>query len=143
MTEQLKLEKQLCFRLYNLNKIMNRLYAPLLSELNLTYPQYLVMLVLWQAQQAISIKAIGHKLDLDSGTLSPLLKRMEKLGLILRKRNQKDERVVKIHLTEQGQLLQQKAACIPTTMLAKTGLTVDEIQNINNVLDQLLMKMSD
>jgi MarR family transcriptional regulator, organic hydroperoxide resistance regulator len=142
MSEQLKLENQLCFRLYNLNKVMSRLYAPLLNELNLTYPQYLVMLVLWQAKQSISVKAIGNKLNLDSGTLSPLLKRMEKLGIILRKRNEKDERIVKIYLTKQGQILQQKAECIPTTMLSQTGLAVDEIQALNDKLDQLLIKMS-
>lgn len=138
MSEHLKLENQLCFRLYNLNKIMNRSYAPLLSDLELTYPQYLVMLVLWQSSQTISIKLLGMQLNLDSGTLSPLLKRMEKMGLITRKRKDLDERVVEISLTESGSKLKENAECIPTKMFAKTGLSIDDIAHLNNTLDKLL-----
>jgi DNA-binding MarR family transcriptional regulator len=86
MSDNLQLEKQLCFRLYSANKKVCRLYAPLLKELGLTYPQYLVMLVLWQQIEALSVKALGKMLDLDSGTLSPLLKRMEKQRLLIRSR---------------------------------------------------------
>jgi len=137
MSEQLKLENQLCFRLYNLNKAMNRLYAPLLNDLGLTYPQYLVMLVLWQSSQAMSVKLLGKQLDLDSGTLSPLLKRIEKMALITRKRNKRDERVVEISLTESGSKLKESAECIPTKMLTKTGLSVADIFTLNNTLDTL------
>ena len=83
MSDNLRLEKQLCFRIYSLNKLMCRLYAPILKELALTYPQYLAMLVLWQHKEGISVKALGSQLDLDSGTLSPLLKRMETQGFIM------------------------------------------------------------
>jgi len=138
MSEHLKLENQLCFRLYNLNKAMNRLYAPLLNDLGLTYPQYLVMLVLWQSSTAISVKLLGKQLDLDSGTLSPLLKRMEKMALITRKRNEFDERVVEIFLTQNGVKLKENAECIPAKMFAKTGLSVDKITLLNNSLDKLL-----
>ena len=117
---------------------MNRSYAPLLSDLELTYPQYLVMLVLWQSSQTISIKLLGMQLNLDSGTLSPLLKRMEKMGLITRKRKDLDERVVEISLTESGSKLKENAECIPTKMFAKTGLSIDDIAHLNNTLDKLL-----
>jgi len=138
MSEHLKLENQLCFRLYNLNKAMNRLYAPLLTDLGLTYPQYLVMLALWQQPTAISIKLLGKQLDLDSGTLSPLLKRMEKMALITRKRSDIDERVVEILLTQNGIKLKEKAECVPAKMFAKTGLSIDEIVHLNSSLDKLL-----
>jgi DNA-binding MarR family transcriptional regulator len=138
MSEQLKLENQLCFRLYNINKAMNRLYAPLLKKLDLTYPQYLVMLVLWQEQQGISVKALGKKLDLDSGTLSPLLKRMENLGYISRQRNINDERSVEIFLTTLGRELKSQAICIPATMFAKTGLTPEELHDLRETLDKLV-----
>ncbi|PCI60884.1 MAG: MarR family transcriptional regulator [Gammaproteobacteria bacterium] len=148
MSEQLKLENQLCFRLYNINKAMTRLYAPLLKSLNLTYPQYLVMLVLWQnkqwevelrqQEQALSVKALGKKLNLDSGTLSPLLKRMENLGFIVRKRNTDDERSVEVYLTKQGSVLKEKAQCIPASMFAKTGLTAEQLHNLTDTLDKLM-----
>jgi len=138
MSEQLKLNNQLCFRLYNVNKAMNRLYAPLLKDLGLTYPQYLVMLVLWQTSKAISVKALGKKLDLDSGTLSPLLKRMEGLGYISRQRNSNDERSVEIFLTTLGAKLKSQAECIPATMFAKTGLTIEQLHNLRETLDQLI-----
>lgn len=142
MTDHLILEKQLCFRLYNVNKAMNRLYNKLLIDLNLTYPQYLVMLVLWQQQRAISIKELGKKLDLDSGTLSPLLKRLEKTDYIVRKRNNVDERVVEIYLTTQGKALKIKAEKIPSLMFAKTGLSSEELQQLNGTLDHLLSQLS-
>ncbi|MBL4909968.1 MAG: MarR family transcriptional regulator [Alteromonadaceae bacterium] len=141
MSEQLKLENQLCFRLYNINKAMNRLYAPLLKNLGLTYPQYLVMLVLWQEPKAISVKILGKKLDLDSGTLSPLLKRMAGLGYITRQRNVNDERSVEILLTEQGCSLKAQAECIPATMFAKTGLTIEQLHDLSETLDQLIVNI--
>ena len=138
MSEQLKLENQLCFRLYHLNKTMNRLYAPLLKEFNLTYPQYLVMLVLWQAQQAISVKLLGKRLDLDSGTLSPLLKRLENIGYITRQRSNNDQRSVEISLTTQGAALKSQAECIPASMLAKTGLNKEQLTTLAKTLDNLI-----
>lgn len=138
MSENLKLEKQLCFRLYNLSKAMNKLYMPLLKELDLTYPQYLVMLALWEENEAISIKKLGEKLDLDSGTLSPLLKRMEKLQLISRVRNNQDERSVEIHLSAHGKNIKSKAKHIPAKLFALTGLSKDEMINLQMSLDTLL-----
>ncbi|NQY63182.1 MAG: MarR family transcriptional regulator [Alteromonadaceae bacterium] len=135
--ETLKLENQLCFRLYNLSKSMNRLYAPVLKELELTYPQYLVMLVLWQATEPLKVKALGEKLDLDTGTLSPLLKRMEKLNLLSRNRNKEDERSVEIKLTQHGQSLKTKAEHIPTQMFKVTKLSIDKLHNLNKMLDKL------
>ncbi|ALO35156.1 MarR family transcriptional regulator [Colwellia sp. MT41] len=138
MSNNLQLEKQLCFRLYSLNKLMCRLYAPLLKELALTYPQYLVMMVLWQYRQGISVKDLGGQLDLDSGTLSPLLKRMEKQALIKRERQTKDERIVLIKLTQAGIDLQQSAEHIPAKMFAVTGLSAEKLQALNLTLDQLI-----
>jgi len=138
----LKLEKQLCFRLYNLSKKMNRLYTPVLKELSLTYPQYLVMLVLWDCDDSISIKKLGQQLDLDTGTLSPLLKRMEKLGLISRCRNQEDERSVEVELTNAGKALKDKAQDIPAKMFNTTGFSVEQLHALNLQLDQLLKNIS-
>ncbi|KGJ89925.1 MarR family winged helix-turn-helix transcriptional regulator [Colwellia psychrerythraea] len=143
MSDNLQLEKQLCFRLYSLNKLMCRLYAPVLKELALTYPQYLVMMVLWQYKTGISIKDLGIKLDLDSGTLSPLLKRMEKQALLKRNRQKKDERVVVIKLTQKGIELQKNAEHIPAKMFAVTGLTFEKLQSLNQELDQLIENITD
>ncbi len=137
MSEQLQLEKQLCFRLYRLNKAMNRLYAPILKPLQLTYPQYLVMLVLWQTNKSIAVKTLGEKLDLDSGTLSPLLKRLEKIGYIARQRSLDDERQVNIELTIQGKQLKQSAEKIPALMFAQTGLSIEGLQQLSQQLDTL------
>ena len=138
MSDNLRLEKQLCFRLYSANKRICRLYAPLLKELGLTYPQYLVMLVLWQQTKALSVKALGKTLDLDSGTLSPLLKRMEKQHLLIRARQKSDERVVEVKLTDVGLNLKEAAESIPETLFAKTGLSADKFQKLSSILDDLL-----
>ncbi len=143
MSDNLLLEKQLCFRLYSLNKLMCRLYAPVLKELSLTYPQYLAMLVLWQNTVGISVKDLGNQLDLDSGTLSPLLKRMEAQGLLTRVRQSSDERVVIIKLTKKGMELQQSAEHIPGEMFTITGLTPDKLLSLNQELDQLIANISD
>ena len=143
MSDNLLLEKQLCFRIYSLNKLMCRLYAPILKEIALTYPQYLAMLVLWQHKKGISVKELGHQLDLDSGTLSPLLKRMETQGLLIRARQSQDERVVIIKLTQKGVSLQQDAEHIPEKMFSVTGLTPEKLQSLTQELDQLIAHISD
>jgi DNA-binding MarR family transcriptional regulator len=143
--ESLKLENQLCFRLYSLTKLMNRHYSPVLKTLGLTYSQYLVMLVLWEnndTTSAVSVKQLGQKLDLDSGTLSPLLKRLEKQGLISRIRNSKDERSVEIKLTDSGCQLKIKAKDIPKQMFSVTGMSLDELQVMNSQLDSLTSAMN-
>ncbi|WP_019027544.1 MarR family winged helix-turn-helix transcriptional regulator [Colwellia piezophila] len=143
MSDNLLLDKQLCFRLYSLNKLMCRLYAPVLKELALTYPQYLVMMVLWQYKAGISVKNLGIKLDLDSGTLSPLLKRMETQQLLKRERQKKDERVVIIKLTQKGIDLRQAAEHIPAKMFAVTGFSPEKLQSLNVELDRLIENISD
>jgi len=143
--ENLKLENQLCFRLYSLSKIMNRLYNPELKKLGLTYPQYLVMLVLWETDResaAISVKQLGQRLDLDSGTLSPLLKRMEKQGLLSRKRSCNDERSVEVKLTLTGWQLKVQAADLPKKMFTVTGMSIEQLQNLTQQLDQLMVNIS-
>jgi len=143
--ENLKLENQLCFRLYSLTKLMNRHYNPVLKKLGLTYSQYLVMLVLWEnnnTSSAISVKQLGEKLDLDSGTLSPLLKRLEKQALLSRIRNSVDERSVVIKLTDSGCQLKAQAQDIPAQMFSVTGMSIDELQAMNSQLDTLLITMN-
>ncbi len=143
--ENLKLENQLCFRLYSLTKLMNRHYSPVLKKLGLTYSQYLVMLVLWEnnnTRSAISVKQLGEKLDLDSGTLSPLLKRLEKQSLLSRIRNNVDERSVEIKLTDSGCQLKAQAREIPAQMFSVTGMSLDELQAMNSQLDNLLTTMN-
>ena len=143
--DNLKLENQLCFRLYSLTKLMNRHYSPVLKNLGLTYSQYIVMLVLWEKNNttsAISVKQLGEKLDLDSGTLSPLLKRLEKQALISRVRNSEDERSVEIKLTTSGCQLKSQAQNIPEKMFSVTEMSVDELQGLNSLLDNLLVTMN-
>ncbi len=141
MTEDnlLALDKQLCFRIYSLNKTMTKLYAPLLKSIGLTYPQYLVMLVLWEANNSgVPVKHLTERLDLDTGTLSPLLKRMEQAELVSRVRNQSDERSVTIALTQKGKALREEAACIPEKLFHQTGMSVEELSDIQSKLDMLL-----
>lgn len=142
--EDLQLENQLCFRLYSLTKLMNRHYSPVLKKLGLTYSQYLVMLVLWEnnnTTSSMSVKQLGDKLDLDSGTLSPLLKRMEKQLLLSRFRNSEDERSVEIKLTEAGCQLKKQAQNIPAQMFSVTGMSLDELHALNVKLDSLITTM--
>jgi DNA-binding MarR family transcriptional regulator len=113
--DPLLLDRQICFPLYAATNLLGRLYGPVLRKLNLTYPQYLVMLVLWE-QQPQTIGALGARLYLDSGTLTPLLKRMEGAGLLSRARDPNDERRVLVTLTERGETLRSQALHVPETM---------------------------
>jgi DNA-binding MarR family transcriptional regulator len=117
----LLLDEQLCFAIYSAGHAFNRVYKPLLDRLGLTYPQYLVMLVLWQ-QDGMAVKAIGDRLQLDSGTLTPLLKRLEAAGLVSRLRSAADERQVQVTLTAAGRSLHETACMIvPAELLCATG----------------------
>lgn len=118
--DPLALDNQFCFALYSASHAMTKTYKPLLDQLGLTYPQYLVMLVLWQ-QDKIFVKDIGARLFLDSGTMTPLLKRLEASSLITRTRDKQDERQVQIALTPEGRALQERARTIPQTMLCASG----------------------
>lgn len=123
--EILRLDNQLCFLVYACSRAMTNAYRPLLADLGLTYPQYLVMLVLWEEGE-ISVKQLGGKLYLDSGTLTPLLKRMETAGLITRTRAQSDERSVVVRITPKGESLKVKAITVPEELFCRAGLTAEE-----------------
>ncbi|MET0379999.1 MAG: MarR family transcriptional regulator [Spongiibacteraceae bacterium] len=134
--EALRLENQLCFALYATTNRMTRLYQPLLAELGITYPQYLVLLVLWE-QAPRSVGAIGQELDLDSGTLTPLLKRLETAGFVTRIRDTADERRVIISLTEAGAQLRERAAEIPGQLACRVQLSRAEAIALREQLKQL------
>ncbi len=137
MDESLKLSNQLCFPIYNLSKEIVALYRPILENLDLTYPQYLVMLVLWE-HNGLNVSEIGHFLNLDSGTLTPLLKRLEGKKIIDRKRSEVDERVVQISLTDLGRDLEQKALCIPTQLLEKVNISADELNQLQSIISKII-----
>ena len=137
----LQLDQQLCFALYSTSLAMTRLYKPLLDALGLTYPQYLALLVLWE-RDGLAVSALGDKLFLDSGTLTPLLKRMEAAGLITRRRAVDDERRVNITLTAQGQQLKLKAATVPACILAATQCPIAEVMALTQQLQALRQRLT-
>lgn len=114
------LDDQLCFALYSASRALTRAYAPLLEPLGLTYPQYLVLLVLWE-RDGVAVKQLGERLGLDSGTLTPLLKRLAAQGLVERRRGADDERLVRIHLTPAGRALRGKARKVPVELACRAG----------------------
>lgn len=138
--DYLLLEKQLCFSLYSASHRLVRSYRVLLDPLDLTYPQYLAMLVLWQHGE-VQVKQLGEKLQLDSGTLTPLLKRLETKGLVSRTRSQLDERVVNIALTEQGQELKAQASSIPTRIFQQSGLSLEQLLQLKQSCDLLFQQL--
>lgn len=127
--EPLALENQFCFALYSASLAMTKAYKPFLDKIGLTYPQYLVMLVLWQ-QDDVLVKSIGEKLFLDSGTLTPLLKRLEASSLIERTRDDNDERQVRITLTKEGRALKKRAQSIPHQVLCASGLSHEALAKL-------------
>ncbi len=131
--KQLQLDNQLCFPIYALARDIIAAYRPLLEAIDLTYPQYLALLVLWEKQEQ-SVSQLGEHLDLDSGTLTPLLKRLEQKGLVNRKRSLADERSVLISLTESGSLLRTKAANIPPTLLKSLSVSAEELENLQRII---------
>jgi MarR family transcriptional regulator, organic hydroperoxide resistance regulator len=132
----LKLDNQLCFALYAASNRITRLYQPLLAELGITYPQYLVLLVLWE-QDGLSVGELGQKLDLDSGTLTPLLKRMETAGIVDRQRDPEDERRVVVSLTTTGNKLRDKALDIPGALACRVDLPLGELSALRAQLQRL------
>ncbi len=137
----LKLENQLCFPFYAVSRQLTKTYQPYLQELGLTYPQYLVLLLLWEHEQ-LTVKALGDRLLLDSGTLTPLLKRMEQRQLLSRRRAPHDERSVIIGLLPAGRALEAQARSIPGQLLAKAGLALDELAALRSQLTQLLARLT-
>ncbi|WP_426998570.1 MarR family winged helix-turn-helix transcriptional regulator [Pseudarthrobacter sp. N5] len=136
MIDAPRLDRQVCFALYSASRAATAVYRPILEQLGLTYPQYLVMLVLWE-EAPRGVKELGEELGLDSGTLSPLLKRLEGLGLVDRRRSAEDERRVAVHLSDAGQALSGKAAGIPQHLAAAAGLTAAEIDQLRETLGRL------
>ncbi|MGY2056509.1 MarR family winged helix-turn-helix transcriptional regulator [Nocardia gipuzkoensis] len=136
MTDHLTLDEQLCFPLYAASRAMTAVYRPKLDRLGLTYPQYLVMLALWERDER-SVGDVCQALDLDSGTLSPLLKRLEAAGLVERRRSAADERRVDIQLTERGRALRAEAGDIPAQMAEASGLSMDDVVILRGILHRL------
>ena len=136
----LKIDNFICFALYSAAHAFTRLYKPLLDPLGLTYPQYLVMAVLWEKDDR-PVGEIGEKLLLESSTLTPLLKRLETAGLVRRTRDRDDERVVRISLTAGGAALKQKAAGIPAALGCSTGLTPPDVKKLTAEIKELRSKL--
>ena len=137
----LALDRQLCFALYATSLAMTKLYKPLLAPLGLTYPQYLVMLVLWQ-DNGVTVSQIGERLSLDSGTLTPLLKRLEASGHVQRVRDAADERRVRLQLTAAGRALKARAAVVPQTVACASGCSLDELAALTTRLKHLRSQLA-
>lgn len=133
----LKLDNQLCFKIYASSRKITKMYRPLLDKINLTYPQYLVMLVLWEIS-SINVKELGEKLHLDSGTISPLVKNLELKGLIKKERNKEDERLVNINITKEGENLKDRALEVPQMIADKKLVSLEEYEILMNILDRFM-----
>jgi DNA-binding MarR family transcriptional regulator len=134
--QALQLDHQLCFALYSASLAMTKLYKPLLADLGLTYPQYLALLALWE-RDGQQVSELGERLFLDSGTLTPLLKRMEAAGLVRRTRSSEDERRVHIHLTPDGRALKASAAAVPGCVLQATQCSLGDVIEMTHQLQAL------
>ncbi|MEU2061612.1 MarR family transcriptional regulator [Streptomyces sp. NPDC013455] len=132
----LRLDRQICFSLHAASRAFNGVYRVILKDLGLTYPQYLVMLVLWERDD-LPVKKLGEQLRLDSGTLSPLVKRLEGAGLVRRERSAQDERSVSVRLTGEGAALRERALEVPRRIMSATGFDLGEIVDLRARLDQL------
>ncbi|SFP07758.1 DNA-binding transcriptional regulator, MarR family [Pseudomonas sp. NFPP07] len=143
--DSLKLDSQLCFKLYAASRAVVRGYKPMLDQLGLTYPQYLVMLVLWEWQatppELPTVKALGERLALDSGTLTPLLKRLEQLQLVQRQRSPRDEREVHLSLSAAGLGLRDQVPPLKAALLCDSGVDLDGLSELRHGLDRLLAQV--
>jgi len=143
--DSLKLDSQLCFKLYAASRAVIRGYKPMLDQLGLTYPQYLAMLVLWEWQgntpEQPTVKALGERLLLDSGTLTPLLKRLEQLSLIRRQRSVQDEREVHLSLSDAGRALREQVGPLKARLLCDSGVDLDRVGELRDNLDHLLKQI--
>ena len=135
-------QNQLCFAFYSMSHAFNRAYRQLLDPLGLTYPQYVVLIALW-AEDDLTVKEIGSRLFLDSGTLTPLLKRLEGMGLVRRTRGKEDERQVRISLTQKGRTLQEKARGIPHELGCMLGLSAEEASDMAQQIARLRGRLHD
>lgn len=139
--DSLLLDNQLCFALYSASLTMTKIYKPLLQKMGITYPQYLVMLTLWE-RDAVTVSEVGERLYLDSGTLTPLLKRLELAGLVRRQRAAKDERQVIVSLTAMGNSLRQQAQTIPQQVSCSAQCSLDELKALTGQLQRLRKAMA-
>ncbi|MFG1890780.1 MarR family winged helix-turn-helix transcriptional regulator [Micromonospora sp. NPDC049051] len=137
MTDHLVLRRQVCFALYAASRALTDVYRPVLDEFGLTYPQYLVLLVLWERDDAPTVSELGAALRLDSGTLSPLLKRLEGAGLVVRTRSARDERRVEVGLTDDGRALRHRMCEVPLRVASATGLTEAELVALRDTLTRV------
>lgn len=135
--EMLKLENQLCFSIYSASRAITKLYRPFLQEVGLTYPQYLVMMVLWE-KESITLKELGDKLFLDSGTLTPLLKRLEGMDIVKRERGKDDERVLYVTITDKGMKMRDKASTIPECVMKATNADMELLVRLKKDTDKLI-----
>jgi MarR family transcriptional regulator, organic hydroperoxide resistance regulator len=140
MKDPLLLENQICFKIYTAEREITKLYRGLLEEIGVTYPQYLALLVLWEDGK-VSVKELGRKLFLDSGTLTPMLKRMESNGLVERHRSVEDERSVVITLTKKGIAMKEKAACVPARLLERLEMDGEELERLDQTLTTILGRL--
>ncbi|MCK2216947.1 MarR family transcriptional regulator [Actinomadura sp. ATCC 31491] len=136
-TDPLALERQVCFALSVASRAVIGLYRPLLQPMGLTHPQYLAMLALWQ-HEPLSVKRLGELLQLDPGTLSPLLKRLEALGYISRERDARDERALSVTLTAEGRRLRAEAERIPPAIVSRLGMSLEELQDLHGALTRVI-----
>lgn len=136
LADALPLDDQLCFALYSANIAINRTYLPILEKLGITYPQYLVLGALWQAD-GLAIGAIAERLSLESSTITPLVKRLEAAGFVTRQRNPEDERQVIVSLTDKGVAMRQQSKCLTETLLERSGLAVADIVRLNREVSAL------
>lgn len=140
MEDYLKLSNQLCFKMYSASRTMTRLYGPMLKEIGLTYPQYLAMLVMWEKRKVL-FKELGIELKLKTGTLTPLLKKLESMGYVLKKKDEKDDRQVWIELTQKGLDLKEEAKHIPISIAKRAGLTKKEYDEYMKAFDEILNRL--
>ncbi|MDE2419454.1 MAG: MarR family transcriptional regulator [Burkholderiales bacterium] len=140
--DALRLDSQVCFPLYAASRMLTRAYQPFLDPLGITYPQYIVMMILWE-DAPCTVSHVGQRAMLNTNTLTPLLKRLEQLGFIQRQRRATDERVVEISLTKAGKNLQPKCACIPSEMAQASGLPPEKIVALKQLLEEFLRTLVD
>lgn len=139
--EYLLLDRQLCFPLYAASRLMTRLYQPLLEPMGLTYPQYVVLMILWE-EAPCTVSQLCRRALLNTNTLTPVLKRLEQSGWVERRRDTEDERVVRVYLTEAGRELREQARCIPGTLLRALGCSEAELGTLKGLLDNLVARLS-
>ena len=138
----LRLDRQVCFPLYAASRLVTRRYQPLLEPFGITYPQYIVLMILWE-DAPCTVSHIVERALLNTNTLTPLLKRLEQLGYVTRQRRSSDERVVEISLTDAGRALRAQAACVPVELMKRTPFPIEKLVTLKGLLDELIASMGD